>query len=314
MSEVRDKHPSDETLQAYLDDAVRPAERRRVEAHVASCARCTEELAGWSLLFEDLGSLAAYRPSADFHARVMAGVAVPRPLPWAARARARLTALWPARPEHPGSGFLQDLADGAVSARRAARARAHLEGCDACATELRDWTTVMARLAELERFAPREGFAERVIAGIARAPVRAVARTPAWRRALSVAGRFVPKTRRAWAALAGASVTPAVTFGLVLYAVFSHPTLTPQALASFLLWQLSDLMVTAWGGLVSGGLYLVRLAGFDGLVETMLGAPMIVGVGVGLYALAFLVAVRVLYKNLIARRSVRPRYAPASAS
>jgi len=51
MSEIRDKHPSDETLQAYLDDAVPPRDRRRIEAHVASCARCTEDIANWRLLF-----------------------------------------------------------------------------------------------------------------------------------------------------------------------------------------------------------------------------------------------------------------------
>jgi hypothetical protein len=137
---------------------------------------------------------------------------------------------------------------------------------------------------------------------------------PAWRRALAVAARFAPKTRRAWAALAGAAVTPAVTFGLVLYVVFSHPTLTPQALASFAFWQLTELAVTAWGGLVSGGLSLVRLAGLDGLVQAVLDAPVMVAGGVAVYAAATVIALRVLYKNLIAGRSLGHRHASASAS
>jgi len=315
MSEIRDKHPSDETLQAYLDDAVSPRERRRIETHVASCARCTEEIASWSLLFEDLGGLSKHGPSPDFQARVMAGVTIPEALPWAARMKARLAALAPARPEHLGSELLQDLADGALTARQAARARAHLDACDACAHELRGWTAVMSRVSDLNRLAPREGFADRVMAGLAVATTPAVVRVPAWRRALAVGARFMPKTRRAWAALAGASVTPAVTFGLVLYTVFSHPTLTPQALASFAFWQLTDFAVTAWGVVVSGGLAVVRLAGLDGLVQAVLDAPVMVAGGVAVYAIASVIALRVLYKNLIARRSMRHRYASvASAS
>lgn len=314
MSEARDKHPSDDLLQAYVDDAVSPRERRRIDAHVASCARCTEELASWSLLFEDLGTLGSHAPGPDFRARVMAGVQLPVELPWAARLRARLVARVPARSEHLGSEVLQDLADGILPARQVARAHAHLDACEACAGELRGWTAVLARLSELDRFEPSEGFAERVMAGVAPATAPAVARVPGWRRALAVAGRFVPRTRRAWAALAGAAVTPAVTFGLVLYTVFSHPTLTPSALASFTFWQLTDLLVTAWGGLVESGLTLVRMTGVDGLVEAMLAAPVMVGVGFVAYAVAFLAAVRILYKNLIDRRSIRPRYVSASAS
>jgi anti-sigma factor RsiW len=314
MSEPRDKHPSDETLQAYLDDVVSPRERRRIETHVASCARCTEEIAGWSLLFEDLGALTKHGPSPDFQARVMAGVTLPEALPWAARVKARFAALLPARPEHLGSDLLQDLADGALTGRQAARARAHLDACDVCAQEMRGWTAVMSRVSDLNRLAPREGFADRVMAGLAVATAPAVVRVPAWRRALAVGARFVPKTRRAWAALAGASVTPAVTFGLVLYTVFSHPTLTPQALASFVFWQLTELTVTAWGGLVSGGLALVRLAGLDGLLQTVLDAPVMVAGGVAIYALASVLALRVLYKNLIARRSLGHRYASAASA
>jgi anti-sigma factor RsiW len=314
MSEARDKHPSDDLLQAYVDAAVSPRERRRIEAHVASCARCTEELASWSLLFEDLGTLGSHEPGPDFQARVMAGVQLPVQLPWAARAKARLAALLPGRPEHLGSEILQDLADGVLPARQTARALAHLSTCDACANELRGWSTVMARLSELNGFAPSAGFAERVMAGVAPATVPTVVRVPAWRRTLAVARRFVPRTRRAWAAIAGAAVTPAVTFGLVLYAVFSHPTLTPSALASFAFWQLTDLLVTAWGGLVSSGLTLVRITGLDGLVDAMLAAPFMVGAGFVAYTVAFLAAVRILYKNLIDRRSIRPRYVSASAS
>jgi hypothetical protein len=173
---------------------------------------------------------------------------------------------------------------------------------------------MLARLSELDRFAPVDGFADRVIAGLKPATARAVVRQPTWARALSGMRRFLPRTRRAWAALAGASVTPAVTFGLLLYAVFSHPTLTPTALASFAFWQLTDLFVAAWSGLLSGGLAVARVTGLDGFVDAMIGAPLLAAGGVAIYAIAFTVAVRVLYKNLLDSRSMRPRYASASAS
>jgi hypothetical protein len=167
----------------------------------------------------------------------------------------------------------------------------------------------LARLSDLDRYVPAGGFAERVMAGFAASPVRAVVHQPAYARALSVARRFLPRTRRAWAALSGAAVTPAVTFGLLVYAVFSHPTLTPQALASFAFWQLTDFLTVAWGAAVTDGMALAGSTGLDGVVSAMVDAPLIAAAGGAAYTVAFLVAVRVLYKNLIDSRSIRPRYA-----
>lgn len=323
MSDIHDKHPSEDLLQAFLDGDVPKRERRRIEEHVASCTRCSDELAHWRSLFEDLDALPAHRPSADFEARVMAGVRVPEEMPWAARVKSRLIGLVPEiRPEHLPTEILQDLAEGSLAPRRVARAEAHLEACPSCAAELRSWATVMERLSGLERFAPAEGFADRVMVGFeaarARETVEAVStapvKTPSWSRALATAKRFVPRTRRAWAAISGAAVTPAVTFGLVLWAVFSHPTLTPQALASFAFWQLGDLVSAAWTGLLSGGLEAARITGLDGLVSAMVEAPTVTVAAFVSYAVAFSAAVRILYKNLIGSRSPRHPYVSASAS
>ena len=95
----------------------------------------------------------------------------------------------------------------------------------------------------------------------------------------------------------------------MLYAVFSHPTLTPQALASFAFWQVTDFLTLAWGAAATGGLALAGSTGLDGLVSAMVDAPMLAAAGGAAYTVAFLVAVRVLYKNLIDSRSIRPRYA-----
>lgn len=320
MSDINHRHPSEDALQAFLDGGVPSRERRRIEEHLASCARCAEELATWRNLFEDLDALPLHRPNADFDARVMAGVRVPEELPWAARLKVGLSGMLPfGRPEHLEADVLQDFAEGVLTARQAARARTHLEGCAACAAEARSWSTVMARLSELERLAPAEGFAERVMTRLRVRPAReatAASRPTSrpWTRALAVARRLVPRTRRAWAAIAGAAVTPAVTFGLVLWAVFSHPTLTPQALVSFAFWQLSDLAIASWTAFVSGGVEVARIVGLDGLVSAMMDAPLVTALAVASYAVAFTAAVRVLYKNLIGSRSPRHRYVSASAS
>jgi anti-sigma factor RsiW len=318
MSHLQNSHPSAELLQALLDGDVSPRERTRLEEHVASCTRCAEELAGWSVLFDDLDELGALGPSEGFRARVMAGVRVPARLPLAARIRTRLAALAPARgrsTEHLDAGLLQDLADGALGARRASRARTHLEVCPTCTDGLAGWEPLFARLSGLDRLDPGEGFADRVMACLAAASEKAAVRRrePAWARALAAARRFLPRTRRAWAALSGAAVTPAVTLGLLLYTVFSHPTLTPQALASYAFWQMTDLLLAAWDGLLSGGPTLARSLGLDGLVGAMVDAPLIAAAGLAIYAVAFVVAVRILYTNLIGR-TPRTRYAPASAS
>ncbi|MGC8782707.1 MAG: anti-sigma factor family protein, partial [Anaerolineae bacterium] len=42
---LRGNHLHSEELSAYLDGQVRPAERRRIEAHLAGCAACRRELA-----------------------------------------------------------------------------------------------------------------------------------------------------------------------------------------------------------------------------------------------------------------------------
>jgi len=322
MSDIHDMHPNEDLLQAFLDGDVPAGERRRIEAHVASCTRCTEELASWQVLFEDLDALSSHRPSTDFATRVMAGVRVPEELPWAARVRARLSSLLRAGvPDHLTAGVLQDLADGMLAARETARAHRHLEQCTVCAAELRQWSTVMDRLSGLESFEPAVGFADSVMAGLAAARAeQPVAVTPAmagrraWTRLVASAKRFVPRTRRAWAAIAGVAVTPAVTFGLVLWTVFSHPALTPQALASFAVWQIRDLAVKGWGLLIDGGLQVARVTGLDGVIESMIQAPWLAVGGFALYAVAFAFAVRILYKNLIDIRSIRGRYASASAS
>jgi hypothetical protein len=130
----------------------------------------------------------------------------------------------------------------------------------------------------------------------------------AWARTLA------PQTRKAWAALSGIAVTPAVTFALVVYAVFSHPTLTPGALASFAWWQLTDLAALGWAAVSGVALQGNQIVGIGALWQTVAAAPMVLAASVLLYTVFSALALRVLYSNLFATRSVDTRYAQLTAS
>jgi hypothetical protein len=186
----------------------------------------------------------------------------------------------------------------------------------------------MATLARVPRFSAREGFADGVLSalhakpstGALARPAHAPATAGSWQRALVLARRaagrtavrLMPRTRRAWAALSGIAVTPAAIFGLVLWVVFSHPTLTPQALASFAMWQISDLLAAGWSSLLANGLELASGSAYESVVQAFTAlaqSPLVLAGGVLLYSAVAALALRVLYKNLIAHR----RYAPVSS-
>ena len=323
MSIRSHEHVSAERLQALLDGALPARERARVEEHVAACASCAEELESWKLLFEDLSGLPRLGPTRDFRERVLAAVELPSRAPLTERLRRRWAALLPSRrPAHPVGERLQDFLDGALGAPQVARIATHLESCTTCASEVDAWRAVYGRLAGLERYAPSEGFADRVMAAVHVPALEAATaastaaggrpswaraltalRLPEWRRVLAPVGRFVPRTRRAWAALAGVALTPAVTVGLVLYTVFSHPTLTPQALASFAVWKLTELVASAWGAAGQLALDAAQVLGVDALFDALIDAPFMLAGGALAYSVVAALALRVLYKNLTGHRS-----------
>jgi anti-sigma factor RsiW len=325
MSNRSHEHVSAERLQALLDGTLPSREVGQVEEHVAACAGCSEELESWRVLFEDLSALPRLGPTRNFRDRVMATVELPSRAPLTERLRRRLAAFLPSpRPEHPAGERLQDFLDGALPVPQVARIATHLEACAACASEVDAWRAVYARLGGLETYAPSAGFTDRVMAAVrvpvidaatattrpatlvespARARGLSALHLPDWRRALVGVGRFVPKTRRAWAALAGVALTPAVTLGLVLYTVFSHPTLTPQALASFALWKVTELVAAAWTAAPQLVLDAGQTMGVDALFRALLDAPFMLAGGALAYSAVSALALRVLYKNLSAQRS-----------
>jgi hypothetical protein len=67
-------HYSDESLNEYLDGALEPALRGRLEAHLANCADCTRRLDGLRVLFGALDSLPEEMPSHDLAPAILQSV------------------------------------------------------------------------------------------------------------------------------------------------------------------------------------------------------------------------------------------------
>jgi anti-sigma factor RsiW len=308
------EHLSAEAVQALLDGALSPAERARAEEHVASCARCASEIDAWQLLFEGLQDLPTLAPREGFADRVVAGMETPEPLPWAARVRASLAArLAPDR--HADDGRLQDLAAGVLAARQETRLRSHLDGCAECASRAESWRVVLGHLDRLDRFAPSEEFAARVMAEV-RVPVPATApsRVPEWGRMLARARRLVPQSRRAWAAISGVAVTPAVTLGLVLWTVFTHPAITPGGLASFAWWKASELASFAWGAATSRAMQSTEIFGLFAWLRSLAFTPTAVVAAFLVFSAATVVAAWVLYRNLVNTHPMDAGYGHPSLS
>lgn len=310
------EHVGEVDLLEYLDGTLGPRRAGRVELHLAACPTCADEAKAWSALLDRLDAVERFAPSGGFADRVLAGVRVPERLPLAARIRARAAALLATWADgHVDGGRLQDYVEGALPARQLARIRTHVEGCAACASEAEAWSGILERLGALERFAPGDGFQARVMAGVrVPAPVAAASRVAPWARALAYVRRWTPRTRRAWAAISGAAVTPAVTGGLVLWAVFSHPGLTLGTLASFLWWQVADLASAGWAAVSGGALESAELFGVYSLFEALASAPTLAAGGAVAYSLVSALALRVLYKNIISNRPPEGRYVRVQAT
>lgn len=303
-------HLSAERIQAFLEEELPKREHRLVEEHLEACARCSSELATWETIFSDLGALRSHRPHEGFADRVMTKITLPEPRSLPERLRARAAAmLGLGESGHVDGTLAQDLVDGLLPGRQAARVRRHIERCGPCADQVEGFARIVSGLEALPRLEPSAAFADQVMARVNLAPQLAPERVTGTRRWLAAARRLLPQTRRAWAALSGAAVTPVATVGLVLYAVFSHPTLTAESLLSYVSWQIADLAAMGWGAMVGLMAQGVAALGLRDLFGAAASAPMAVAGASVLYSVLVVMALRVLYKNLVTARSVDIRNA-----
>jgi anti-sigma-K factor RskA len=73
------QHPSDETLNEYLDNALDAPARANVDAHLAGCSQCTAQLEMWRALFSELDTLTEEPLARDLSAGVLARLPLVQP-------------------------------------------------------------------------------------------------------------------------------------------------------------------------------------------------------------------------------------------
>lgn len=336
LSAHEDSHVPGHVLQDLLDGALTARRAKRIEAHLDGCTDCAAEADAWHGVMTRLDDLGSFAPAEGFAERVLSRVEISERPSLAARLRAAVdSVLGSPTPEHAPAGILQDFVDGALPPTAVARVEAHMEECDRCADEVGAWRSVTERLGSLDRLAPSEGFADRVMLAFEEARAISTARAPAarsavkgsgaatgpaaaWSRLLTAARsslrRLVPETRQAVAALSGAAVTPMVVVGLAVWALWSHPTLTLGSLVSFVWWQVADIATTAMGALSGAATQSAEVFGLYSLLDNLASAPALVAGGVLAYTMICALALRVLYTNLFTNRSRGGRRTHASTA
>jgi predicted anti-sigma-YlaC factor YlaD len=314
-NETNDRHLSSELMQAFLDGETSSADSARVSEHASVCQRCHSEMEAWRTLFGELGELGEIVPGPTFRERVLRTMAPVEPLrdSLAVRVTRRLVStlrgaagMPPSapRPLHPLPERMQDFLEGLRPRGEAMAIEGHLHACRDCRDEASDWRGVLAGLDAMPSFAPAAEFQERVMAHVRVQIALAWARPTLKERVHALANRVPPRTKRRFAAFAGAAVTPLVLLGLVAWTVFSRPLATLGNLFSFLGLRVSDWLVDSFGGTVatvSGSATVLRL--FEALA--LLGdSPAAAAVTVAGLAALSLAATWVLYRNVIAPHSV----------
>ena len=318
-------HLTAERIQAFLDDVLSRDDRAEVQEHATFCGRCQAELETWQLLYSELGELPELSPAPNFRERVLASLDTAVPAVAAAHAENPLFG-WLRRravraAEHLDPERLQDFVEGLLPAPQMARVSAHLEACGGCRAEEEQWRSLIHGIEQLPVMVPSDAFASHVMGQIRIGRlVRPVAARTAHGSALAPvlawagrwAGRLVPRTQKAWAVISGIALTPVTVFALLAYAVFRNPLVTPEGLASFVWWRISD-GATALRGLLADGLVESPLAFYAySALDLVVAAPAVTAMVAVSFTATATLAGWVLYRNLKTTRTVDGAYARVS--
>jgi len=305
------RHLASEQIQEFLDHGLTPREEAVVQAHLSVCPHCREELETWGLLFSDLDSLEALAPGPTFAQEILSQL--PQEKTLAGKIRG-----WVARPEGPEPSSvhlpperIQDYLDGALPGRQGNQARDHLAACQPCQAEVQGWRNLFGALNGLAHLAPAPGFAQRVMA---RVRIPAPVPTPmaeAGSRLLGWARGFLPRTRKGWAVAGGIASAPTITMATLFYLVFSHPLLGLGTFTTYVSWKASALLTTLFSAVGDAMVGSVALFRAYSVLGALADSPLLVGAGSLTFSLLSVLALWVLYRNLVATRTPEGRYARA---
>jgi anti-sigma factor RsiW len=115
---------------------------------------------------------------------------------------------------HPSEELLEAFAEKALEPAERGSVHAHLLACPRCESTVDEWRYLFGALAGLPRYAPPQGFAERVLTGV-RIP------RPWYARIASFLPRLMPHSTRAWAFAACLIATPVLGSVIAVYWILS---------------------------------------------------------------------------------------------
>ncbi len=231
----------DDAIQSLLDAAEGrvDAEAESARRHLADCLDCQARVDAWREVFGELGQLRRFAPPGRFAERVLSGIELPGEAASPSRAwswgRLRRWLSRTAADAHLSGRRLQDLADGALSRKRATLARAHLATCTDCEDRLAGWRRLIATLEVLPSFAPPAGFAERVMARWREMAEEATGQSRAAR-----GWRLWPRSPRGWVLAGTLTGMPVAAFAAAAAFLSTVPQLTTGSLVTYLWWQARD--------------------------------------------------------------------------
>lgn len=194
---------------------------------------------------------------------------------------------------HPSRDHLEAYCDGSLAGNERTVVGSHVAHCSSCGAEVEDWRSVFAAVAALPRFAPRAGFADRVMARV-RIP------DPWQARAGAALARILPRTTPGWAAAAAVLSVPMLFVGGFLAWLLSRSYVTANGLWIFATDRFAESANQVAGGAVTAALQSDVAAWLVTALNRLFDSAGARGVGViaALTALAVVGSAWILYRYL----------------
>ena len=292
-------HLDDDAIQGLLDAAEGHvgAETESARRHLADCPGCRARADAWQEVFGELGRLRRFAPPGRFAERVLSGIDLPGEAASPSRAwswgRLRRWLSRTAADAHLSGRRLQELADGALSRKRATLAKAHVATCVACEDRLAGWRRLIATLETLPSLAPAAGFAERVMARWQEMAEETVSPGQAARR-----WRLWPRSPRGWVLAGTLTSMPAAAFGAVAAFLSTVPQLTTAGLVTYLWWQARDALSAFGSTLLAAVVQSGAAFRAYSLADYLIASPAVAVAAAAGFTTLMLSSIWILHRNI----------------
>ena len=302
---TRTLDPGTRRMFSYLDGELGSGERAAFEAEMARDSGLAAEAESFRSLLATLDELAAFAPSPDFRARVLAALQTRKS--WRLRLRG-----WLGGDYRPAArNVFAALLDEGLSARQARTLAAFVARDPEAATALASWRSLYEQLDGLSGFAPARGFADRVMFRLDAAPAPAAP----WAVLAGGIRRLWPRRRERLAAATGIAFGPVVgvagTVAGTTYMLFSNnPLVTASNVASFVWTKCAAALAGLAQGLFGGATTSPAAGSVVGLLDNLAQSAPAMAAGLLLFGGLTLVSTWILYKNVVKVSGMERRYVP----